>query len=330
MYIQELDKNNKYELEQLKSFLNTLDLDYDIFCDYTISLLNDDYKIIATVSKEKNIIKCFGVAKEYQGEGYANKLLTIIHNKILDENYDYKMVFTKYDNKLIFESMGYTKVAFTDEVILLENGKENIEQFLDNVIIENKIDISKDSAMIVMNCNPFTNGHRYLIENASKEYKQVIVFVLEEDKSEFPFEIRIKLVKEGVKDLKNVIVIPSGRYIISSATFPSYFIKEKTKLLKEYIKLDSEIIISKFCKKLNIICRYLGSEELCSVTSKYNEYIKEIFPKNGIEVKIIPRKKINETIISASLVRKLINENKIEELRELVPKTTFDYIKKES
>ena len=79
---------------------------------------------------------------------------------------------------------------------------------------------------VLMNCNQFTLGHRYLIEQASKIVDQLYVFIVEEDKSFFPFSHRIRLVKEGTSDLKNIRVISSGKYMISLLTFPVYFIKD--------------------------------------------------------------------------------------------------------
>ena len=78
---------------------------------------------------------------------------------------------------------------------------------------------------IVMNCNPFTNGHHYLIQESSKLVTKLIVFVVEENKSIFSFDDRIKLVREGVHNIENVTVLPSGQFMISSVTFPGYFNK---------------------------------------------------------------------------------------------------------
>ena len=77
-----------------------------------------------------------------------------------------------------------------------------------------------------MNCNPFTKGHLYLIEKASAESDHLFILIVEEDKSVFPFEKRMELVKRGTEHLDNIDVIPGGSYTISSATFPSYFAKE--------------------------------------------------------------------------------------------------------
>ena len=45
------------------------------------------------------------------------------------------------------------------------------------------------------------------------------------------------MVKEGVKDLDRVILHQTSDYIISAATFPTYFMKEKTDKLKKCLKV---------------------------------------------------------------------------------------------
>ncbi|RRD40693.1 [citrate (pro-3S)-lyase] ligase [Leptotrichia sp. OH3620_COT-345] len=325
MNVSKLDYKNSFELRELKEFLEKFELEFDSSVDYT-AVIRENEEIIATVSKDRNIIKDFAVDKSHQGKGLSNILLTEIRNKLVEEGYLSSMIFTKIENKFIFEDMGYKKVACTDKVILLEQGNEDIEGIISNIIKNNNLDIRHKRAMIVMNCNPFTLGHRYLIENAAKNNNEVIIFVLEENKSTFSFKTRIQLVKKGTEDLKNVKVVPSTKYIISSATFPSYFLKDKNSMLTEYAKLDSEIIATKFCRRLNINHRYLGEEPFDEVTSVYNRIISEILPKYGIEVNIIPRKSIDGKIISASSVRKLLKEGKMEEIRKIVPYTTFEYL----
>lgn len=325
MNVSKLDYKNSFEIKEVKEFLKKFDLEFDNSVDYT-GVIRQNEEIIATVSKDRNIIKDFAVDKNRQGEGLSNVLLTTIRNKLIEEGYLSSTIFTKIENKFIFEDMGYKKVACTDKVILLEQGNENIDSIISNIIENYNLDIKQKRAMIVMNCNPFTLGHRYLIENAAKNNTEVIVFVLEEDKSLFSFKTRMELVKKGTKDLKNIKVVPSTKYIISSATFPSYFLKDKNSMLTEYAKLDSEIISTKFCKQLNINRRYLGEEPFDEVTSVYNNIVSKILTKYGIEVNIIPRKKFDGKAISASSVRKFLKEDKMEEIRKIVPYTTFEYL----
>lgn len=181
---------------------------------------------------------------------------------------------------------------------------------------------------IVMNCNPFTLGHRYLIETAVKEVDWLYIFVVEEDKSMFSFEDRFELVKRNTEDLKNVTVIPSGNFIISTATFPGYFTKDTPTSVKIDTSTDVEVFGQHIAPALNINIRFVGDEPLDVVTNQYNRSMKEILPKYNVEVKVIERKEIDGEIISASKVRELLKEGKIEDTKKFLTETTFEYIDK--
>jgi [citrate (pro-3S)-lyase] ligase len=181
---------------------------------------------------------------------------------------------------------------------------------------------------VVMNCNPFTNGHRYLIEQALKLCDFLYIFVVEEDKSFFSFEDRFMLVKEGTSDIPNVRVIPSGNYIISSVTLPEYFEKETNRNIKIDASQDVNVFAESIAPVLKITKRFLGEEPLDPVTNQYNQALVNSLPEKGISVTVIPRKEIVEgKPISASAVRKLLEIKDFNAIANVVPKTTLDYLK---
>ena len=180
----------------------------------------------------------------------------------------------------------------------------------------------------VMNCNPFTLGHRYLIETAAKQVDYLIVFVVEENKSYFPFEDRIMLVKQGTADLKNVYVVPSGNLIISAVTFPGYFLKDNPEKSVIDSSSDVEIFGRYIAPALGITKRFVGEEPTDIVTNHYNETMKSFLPQFGIELIIIRRKQSGSVIISASTVRKYLKKKDFDAIQKFVPETTFSYLVK--
>lgn len=184
---------------------------------------------------------------------------------------------------------------------------------------------------IVMNCNPFTLGHQHLIETASAQVDHLYIFVVEEDKSVFPFADRIELVRKGTAHLENVYVHRSGSFIISSTTFPQYFMKETSNTIDVDASQDLETFGRLIAPGLGISVRFVGEEPFDLVTRRYNEDMKVMLPSYGIELVEIARKKTadEESIISATTVRKLLKENDLESLRRFVPKTTLDYLLEE-
>lgn len=186
---------------------------------------------------------------------------------------------------------------------------------------------TKCAGAIVMNCNPFTLGHRYLIEYARKQVDVLYIFVVEENKSFFSFEDRLCMVKLGVIDLENVVVIPSGHYIISTATLPGYFEKENNPEVAFDATGDLEIFARVIAKQFGIVKRFAGEEPVDAFTRRYNQQMEEILPKYGIEFCEIQRKCIGEEIISATTVRKYMKEKNVKEIQKLVLPEVYNYIK---
>lgn len=179
---------------------------------------------------------------------------------------------------------------------------------------------------IVMNCNPFTLGHRYLIEESSKKCDWLYIFVVEENRSVFPFTDRFELVKKGTADLKNVIVIPSGNFIISQTTFQAYFQKEEKKDIVIDASGDINLFAAKIAPTLGISVRFAGEEPLDNITNQYNATMKRILPRFGISFEVISRKESLGAPISASRVRALLAEKNFEEIKQIVPATTYEYL----
>lgn len=176
---------------------------------------------------------------------------------------------------------------------------------------------------IVMNCNPFTYGHRYLVEQALNLVDFLIIFVVEQDKSVFSFAERFAMVKKGVEELDNVMVVPSGPFILSQMTVPEYFNnKQMTENVSEHEEQDVAIFAGKIAPPLGIKYRFVGEEPFDEVTNRYNMAMKKVLPQYGIDIIIIPRKESNGKVISATAVRKCLKEKNFNSLKELLPDTT--------
>ncbi|MDR0947423.1 MAG: adenylyltransferase/cytidyltransferase family protein [Ruminococcus sp.] len=181
---------------------------------------------------------------------------------------------------------------------------------------------------IVMNCNPFTLGHKYLISESAKKVDTLYIFVVEEDKSFFPFADRFDMVVKGTADIPNVCVLPSGKFIISSLTFKEYFYKSE--ILHDEMPntlMDVITFAVKIAPALGISIRFAGEEPLDRVTAEYNRTMSQVLPFYGIEFEEIPRKITNGAVISASRVRELLKNGDFENIAELVPESTMNYLR---
>ncbi len=186
-----------------------------------------------------------------------------------------------------------------------------------------------NNGCIVMNGNPFTFGHLHLIEQSAKKVDNLYVFVVEENKSFFPFDERFQLIKEGTKGISNVEVLPSGKFIISALTFPGYFLKDGNKEIDVDVTSDVLIFAKYIAPALGISVRFVGEEPFDYVTRKYNEEMKQVFPQYHISLEIIPRKETKDgMVISASYVRGLLQKREFELIKGIVPLVTYEYLKR--
>lgn len=309
-----------FEREQVSKFLQNFSLRLDK--DVTKTLyIEENEKIIGTISCADYIIKCLAVDSNYQSENLAGKLVNEMIQYFARNNIYSYQVFTKPIYKHIFLSLGFKEIVSTDRVVMLEGGTNSIDAELTKIkkqldIRFAELDESSDIAALVINGNPLTIGHVHLIEHASYNHNMVVVFIVEENKSEFSFEERLSMAYLATRRLSNVFVIPSTKYIVSSLTFPTYFLKDENEVNEEFSKIDALVFKNYFIKKLFIKKRYVG-EEFNLKMKNYNETLKSILGESLI---IIPRYKEEEQIVSASIVRKLLKENNIDEALKYIPR----------
>lgn len=204
----------------------------------------------------------------------------------------------------------------------------NIKDYIEKIKKEHPgVECSENNGAIVMNCNPFTRGHRWLIENAAGQVDRLFIFVVEEDRSLFRFEDRFEMIRRGVEDLTNVIVVPSGKFIISSYTFPEYFMKDYVKNKDFDVSMDVSAFGMYIAPALNIKVRFAGSEPLDPVTNKYNETMDRLLPEYGVRFKILPRKTTETNkIINATEVRRMLAEGDYESMKEYIPESTYSIL----
>lgn len=321
--ILKINLNRESERSEVDSFLKKRDLLLEKDVDYTLALYEGD-TIIGTGSLSKNVIKCVAIEPNYTGEGLSSKLISMLINEQYERGFNHIFIFTKPDNIKIFKDFGFKEIITVNKKVTLLENNNGIDLYV-NKLKEKRKDGNIISS-IVMNCNPFTFGHQYLIEQASRGSDIVHIFVVWEDRSIFPNDTRYRLVQEGTKHLNNVIIHKGENYIISNSTFPSYFIKEQNEIVRTHALLDIKLFGEFIAPALGINRRYVGEEPIDLVTKEYNLAMKELLPEYNIDFIEIPRLIKDSTMISASTVRELIKNDKYDLLKQIVPSTTYEYL----
>lgn len=332
-YISKIYPSDKRANDEVDALLISEGIRRDANLDYTCGMYDDEMHIIATGSCFGNTLRCFAVSHEHQGEGLMNSIVSHLIEFQFSRGNTHLFLYTKCNSAKFFGDLGFYEIARIDgQIVFMENRKTGFQNYLrtfakdalpEGLTAETP---TRKIAALVMNANPFTLGHQYLIEKVAAENDLLHLFIVSEDASLVPFKIRKQLVMKGTAHLKNICYHDSGPYIISNTTFPSYFQKDENAVIESHAMLDLTVF-TQIAKVLGITRRYVGEEPTSLVTGIYNRIMSEKLPEQGIECIVVPRKTCEDTPISASNVRLALQNGDYDTLSKLVPQTTLDYFK---
>lgn len=309
----------------------------------------DGDEILAGGGLDGNVIKCVAVSESARSEGLMNILVSRLIAIAREEGRESVKAFTKPENEGIFKSLGFGLLASAPKAILMENGRGGLPEY--RKYLASLARPGRNGA-IVMNANPFTKGHRYLVEQAASQVDNLYVIVVKEDRSRFPYAERKAMIEAGCAGLDNVVVCEGSDYAISAATFPTYFLKKLDDATDTQIALDLDLFVNHIAQPLGVTVRFAGSEPEDALTRRYNELMAEILPgtsvavvrqdhqpdpelvkgsalrqaRRPIDFVEIPRLEQNGNPISATSLRRALDKGNLKEAMEYIPKSTVPYL----
>ena len=321
-------------LDEYRKFLTSCGLRDEEDADLIAWGTDDDGRLTASGALAGHTVKQLAVDPSAEGQGLMATVVSALISEAAARGMFRLFLCTKPSNRKMFGSLGFYEVVATEDAVLMENRSGGARAFIDSIPKHEGI-----RGAVVCNCDPFTLGHRHLIEYASANCDSLYVFAVSESGSFFTPEERMEMIMDGTSDIANCHVYASDLYLISRATFPAYFIKDKVHAEEVKADLDIEFFVGRLAPALGITRRFAGQEPLDEVTGAYNERMKEILPRRGIRFEEIPRlTDAGGSVISAGRVREMIRKAKEQTgqgrdqilggIRELVPLTTYEMILK--
>ncbi|WP_297217680.1 triphosphoribosyl-dephospho-CoA synthase [uncultured Prevotella sp.] len=318
--------------------------------DYYAALVDDTTdEIVAGGGLKEGVIKCVAVADGHKGEAVANQIVSHLIAHANADGHQCVKLFTKPQNRQMFESMSFRLLAEAPKAILMETGIGGIRRYSEELRVKSEESNSElhyitsttpqpvklhhnntspqhpimpQRGIIIMNCNPFTLGHRYLIEQAAQQVQTLYILVVREDCSMFSYDERKAMIERGVSHINNVVVCDGSEYSISATTFPTYFLKSLSDASDTQMTLDIDLYRRHIAPALGATVRFVGTEPDDPLTRRYNELMKSMLP----DVREVARLQQGGVAVSASRVRKAIVENHLALAARLVPPTTVPYI----
>ena len=291
--------------------------------DLYLAVLSEDGAILAGGGLQRDILKCLAVSAEARSLGLSVPLISRLISVASERGYTNVKVFTKPENRSVFESLGFKLLAEAPKAILMENGR-GLEEYCDYLRGH------RASGVIVMNANPFTLGHRYLVEQASLSFRapegrrNLTIIPVKEDASRFPYSERFEMIRTGSGDMADVV--EGSDYQISAATFPTYFLKNLSDAAETQMRLDIDLFGRHIAPALGAHVRFVGTEPADPLTARYNALMKELLPKYGVEVVEISRLTDLESPVTATRVRSLLDAGQFKAASALTPESTWPYL----
>ena len=325
-YISEAPLSLNSVRKRIEKFLSSNGLRFAALDRYVIISRDEDGdEIIAGGGLDGNVIKCVAVSEAARGENLMNILVSRLISIAHEEGHESVKAFTKPSNEDIFRSLGFNLLASSGKAVLMENGRGGLPEYRKYL---KSLSRPGRNGAVVMNANPFTEGHRYLIGQAASQVDNLYVIVVKEDRSRFPYSERKAMIEAGCAGLDNVIVCEGSDYAVSAATFPTYFLKQLDESTPAHIELDLDLFVKHIAQPLGVTVRFAGSEPEDGLTRCYNKMMSEILPagENPIGFVEIPRCEQDGKPVSATSLRKALDRGDLKSAIRLVPVSTVPYM----
>ena len=359
-HIQEMPLQSPFFRNKVESFLRANGLRMETM-DVYYTLQNTDGDILAGAGLSGDVIKGVAVSQEARSEGLVAPLVSHILSQHGAGNLK---VFTKPGNQAVFESLGFHVIARAPLAILMENGR-GLEQYCNYLKDVLGVASAPTVGVVVMNANPFTLGHQYLLEQAAAQVDRLVIIPVKEDVSTFPYAERVAMIKAGVASVtpsipsvtpsipsvtpsipsvipseasvSPIIVVDGSAYQISAATFPTYFLKDLSEAAETQMRLDLDLFARHIAPALGATVRFVGSEPSDPLTARYNTLMQELLPLKVVE---IPRLETPVQVggdapscpaptghlICASAVRQALEQGSYTRAAALCPESTRPYL----
>ena len=289
--------------------------------DHYYTVQGADGEILAGAGTAGDIIKCVAVDSSERSSGLTVPLISRVMSEAASRGLTALKVFTKPEYEPVFESLGFHTIAMAPLAVLMENGR-GLEDYCGYL---RSLRTPGPCGVAIINANPFTLGHKYLLDTAAARVDTLFVIPVGEEGQQFSYKERCRMISDAAP--KGVRVLDASAYQISAATFPSYFIKDLSDVSETQMRLDLDLFGRHVAPALGVLVRFIGSEPEDALTAGYNALMRIVLPHYGVSVVEIPRLEEEPGApVSASSVRKALNAGRFHAAAALTPPSSHPFM----
>lgn len=310
------------DIESARRLIESQQLRFEVPFDDLIGI-HEEGQLVAAAARSGFVLKMFAIDEAHQGGALLGTLATELVRLGRAEGHETFFVFTRPEHVGAFEQLNFQLLASDGPVALLEYGG-GLEAYL---AAHAHLRRPGRNGAVVVNGNPFTLGHLYLVETSARQVDTLYLFVVTEEGSVFPFAVRYRLAEQSTSHLPNVVVLETSRYAVSAAVFPSYFLKRRDEAALAQMRIDLRLFGAHLAPAFGITARFVGHEPYSETTAAYNQVMAEVLPEYGVALVEIPRRRDEGGFISATRVRDALAQGDFDNLAALVPAPTLDFLR---
>ena len=159
-------------LREMDGLLEKEGIERDRNLDYSAGLFDDSGRLVATGSCFKNTLRCMAVDSAHQGEGLMNEIVSHLIDVQYRRGNMELFLYTKCSTAKFFSDLGFYEIArVQDRVVFMENRRDGFSGYLERLKRETAAfsgtpGPEAGDGAVILNANPFTLGHQYLVETA--------------------------------------------------------------------------------------------------------------------------------------------------------------------
>jgi [citrate (pro-3S)-lyase] ligase len=310
------------EAADARRLIESQDLTFEPGCDDLVGIY-DGGRLVAAAARAGYVLKMFAIEPAYQGGEVLGALATALADLGRRAGHDSLFLFTRPEHAASFEQCHFRLLVASGPVTLLECGP-GLPAYLEATRPLRRPGLN---AAVVVNGNPFTRGHQYLVEKAVDHADTLYLFVVREDRSVFPFDVRVRLARDATAHLPRVVVLDTSRYAVSAGTFPAYFLRARDEKARLQMELDIRLFATRIAPEFDIRARVVGHEPYCEATAAYNRVMGDLLPLFGIDLVEIRRAGDDQGFFSASRVRAALAAGDADTVARLVPPSTLAFLR---
>ncbi len=309
------------EAADARRLIESQGLTFEPGCDDLVGLYEGG-RLVATGGRAGYVLKMFAIEDAYQGGEVLGALTTALVDLARKAGYESLFLFTRPEHAASFEQCHFRLLVTSGPVTLLECGP-GLPAYLEATRAARRAGLN---GAVVVNGNPFTRGHLYLVERAADHVDTLYLFVVREDRSVFPFDVRLRLAREATAHLPGVVVLDTSRYVVSAGTFPAYFLRQHDERAQLQMELDARLFATRIAPEFDIRERLVGHEPYCPTTAAYNHVLGDVLPVFGIGLVEVQRAGDEHGFFSATRVREALGAGDFDTVARLVPPTTLAFV----